>query len=51
MPITVYGLNLRYHQVTEISDRILKASDNAAFERRRACAQGRNVAGLLHVDL
>jgi len=27
MPIAVYGLNLRYHQATEISDRILKASD------------------------
>jgi phosphate transport system substrate-binding protein len=27
MPITVYGLNLRYHQATEISDRILKGSD------------------------
>lgn len=27
MPINVYGLNLRYHQATEISDRILKASD------------------------
>jgi phosphate transport system substrate-binding protein len=27
MPINVYGLNLRYHQATEISDRILKSSD------------------------
>ena len=27
MPINVYGLNLRYHQATEISDRLLKASD------------------------
>ncbi|TLZ49981.1 MAG: phosphate ABC transporter substrate-binding protein [Gammaproteobacteria bacterium] len=26
-PINVYGLNLRYHQATEISDRLLKASD------------------------
>jgi phosphate transport system substrate-binding protein len=26
-PITVYGLNLRYHQATELSDRVLKASD------------------------
>jgi phosphate transport system substrate-binding protein len=26
-PIDVYGLNLRYHQATEISDRLLKASD------------------------
>ncbi len=26
-PINVYGLNLRYHQATEISDRILKSSD------------------------
>jgi len=26
-PINVYGLTLRYHQATEISDRILKASD------------------------
>ncbi len=26
-PINVYGLNLRYHQATEISDRILKGSD------------------------
>lgn len=26
-PIGVYGLNLRYHQATEISDRLLKASD------------------------
>jgi phosphate transport system substrate-binding protein len=25
--INVYGLNLRYHQATEISDRLLKASD------------------------
>jgi len=27
MPINVYGLNLRYHQATEISDRLLKSSD------------------------
>jgi phosphate transport system substrate-binding protein len=26
-PINVYGLTLRYHQATEISDRVLKASD------------------------
>ncbi len=26
-PINVYGLNLRYHQATEISDRLLRASD------------------------
>jgi phosphate transport system substrate-binding protein len=26
-PIHVYGLNLRYHQATELSDRILKGSD------------------------
>jgi phosphate transport system substrate-binding protein len=26
-PINVYGLNLRYHQATEISDRLLKGSD------------------------
>jgi len=26
-PITPYGLNLRYHQATEISDRILQGSD------------------------
>jgi phosphate transport system substrate-binding protein len=26
-PINVYGLNLRYHQATEIADRLLKASD------------------------
>jgi phosphate transport system substrate-binding protein len=26
-PINVYGLNLRYHQATEISDRLLKSSD------------------------
>jgi phosphate transport system substrate-binding protein len=26
-PINVYGLNLRYHQATEISDLLLKASD------------------------
>jgi phosphate transport system substrate-binding protein len=26
-PINVYGLNLRYHQATEISDRVLKSSD------------------------
>ncbi len=26
-PIHVYGLNLRYHQATEMSDRMLKASD------------------------
>jgi phosphate transport system substrate-binding protein len=26
-PINVYGLNLRYHQATEISDQVLKASD------------------------
>jgi phosphate transport system substrate-binding protein len=26
-PINVYGLNLRYHQAAEISDRLLKASD------------------------
>ena len=25
--INVYGLNLRYHQATEVSDRVLKASD------------------------
>jgi phosphate transport system substrate-binding protein len=27
VPINVYGLNLRYHQATEISDRLLKGSD------------------------
>ena len=26
-PINVYGLTLRYHQATEISDRVIKASD------------------------
>jgi phosphate transport system substrate-binding protein len=26
-PSNVYGLNLRYHQATEVSDRLLKASD------------------------
>lgn len=26
-PINVYGLNMRYHQATEISDRLLKSSD------------------------
>jgi phosphate transport system substrate-binding protein len=26
-PIHVYGLNLRYHQATELSDRVLKGSD------------------------
>jgi phosphate transport system substrate-binding protein len=26
-PIDVFGLNLRYHQATEVSDRLLKASD------------------------
>ena len=26
-PINVYGLNLRYHQATEMSDRLLKGSD------------------------
>jgi phosphate transport system substrate-binding protein len=26
-PIHVYGLNLRYHQATELSDRVLRASD------------------------
>ena len=26
-PISVYGLNLRYHQATELSDRVLKGSD------------------------
>lgn len=36
-PITPYGLNARYHQATEISDRLLKASDKWA-ERLRIYA-------------
>jgi phosphate transport system substrate-binding protein len=36
-PITPYGLNARYHQATEISDRLLKSSDKWA-ERLRIYA-------------
>lgn len=49
-PINVYGLNLRYHQATEISDMILKSSDKWN-ERLRIYANFVSAAGKLERGL
>ena len=49
-PINVYGLNLRYHQATEISDLVLKASDKWN-ERLRIYANYVSAAGKLERGL
>jgi phosphate transport system substrate-binding protein len=49
-PIHVYGLNLRYHQATEISDMILKGSDKWN-ERLRVYANYVSAAGKLERGL
>lgn len=49
-PITPYGLNPRYHQATEISDRLLKSSDKWA-EKLRIYANYVSVDGKLSRSL
>jgi len=49
-PINVYGLNLRYHQATEISDLLLKASDKWN-ERLRIYANYVSASGRLERGL
>jgi len=49
-PINVYGLNLRYHQATEISDLVLKASDKWN-ERLRIYANFVSASGKLERGL
>jgi phosphate transport system substrate-binding protein len=49
-PINVYGLNLRYHQATEISDLLLKASDKWN-ERLRIYANFVSASGKLERGL
>jgi phosphate transport system substrate-binding protein len=49
-PIDVYGLNLRYHQATEISDLLLKASDKWN-ERLRIYANFVSASGKLERGL
>lgn len=49
-PINVYGLNLRYHQATEISDLLLKASDKWN-ERLRIYANYVSASGKLERGL